>query len=90
MAQREAAPPVDSDVEPRVRAATGYRDDLTGLPGRPLLREHLELALARARLADTSVDCFTLGSTISSSSTTASVVRPGTRHCAKPQAVSRT
>jgi diguanylate cyclase (GGDEF)-like protein len=61
MVQREAAPPVDSNAEPGARDAVGYRDDLTGLPGRPLMREHLELALARARLGDKRVALLHVG-----------------------------
>jgi diguanylate cyclase (GGDEF)-like protein len=61
MAPREAAPTVSSDAEPGVRTAVAYRDDLTGLPARPLMREHLELALARAKLSDARVALLQVG-----------------------------
>jgi diguanylate cyclase (GGDEF)-like protein len=59
MGQTAASPAVDSH-EPGATAA-GYRDELTGLPGRPLMREHLGVAIARARLADKRVALLQVG-----------------------------
>jgi diguanylate cyclase (GGDEF)-like protein len=41
--------------------ATGYRDDLTGLPGRSMMREHVSVAVARARETDARVALLHLG-----------------------------
>lgn len=54
MGQTAASPAVDSH-EPGATAA-GYRDELTGLPGRPLMRERLGEPLLEDAFARASTD----------------------------------